>query len=730
MLVLSSLSSFNDACIEFGRAIGMWIIGMNIWTLVLLVAALVLDRLLSSRVSAGWRLGLYLVVFARLTLPVEWASPLAWTTGSDTPPMIRYFESVSNGDGAGVSASSEETGAALGVNKYSHELDFSWWMFVPFCYMSIMIVLTGRWISARIQLARVLRTSTPADEDLQHLARCRRLEVHETFGPAVVGLMRPRIVLPADLIRAVPQETLSTVLAHERAHLLRGDHLMSALIQIMTILAWPIFPLWIAATRVRRLMEIACDEHALRSTDHETRRAYGEQLIALATSTRAGFNAPAIGHLGLGGDLPARFRAMRFIGGRRWPRGFQALVTVCCSFVLIACATQHRPASSTSPGMLPETVTYLVEVRVYEGWLAHEKLSFDMRQTASSTLNAPPPSVHVTRAKNTLNESEFNSALADYQQKGEGIIMSPRVMTRPGQDAVITVGSMKNDADDPDDGSTTTIRVSPIVGGLRLEAKYTEFGVPIKNEAIAEKSGPISTGLQRITLQSGETFVAVATGFIGQDTRMVSYTVRTIQPGDDSNDGLVEVNPNERWNVSLIAFDTSDEIPNEFLGAVASRFDINLGTRGIAIGTKIDAEGAAQLQTWLWEHGRERMAQKTGSKTLPNLGAMTWDVPHMAFGGDDVEAHSLTLGLGRSLDEAVYLLYRVHGESDVDETLQLPLKVGESLVLVVPLVNDSGNRILILGRTRYTSTSITPQTADGVIRDAEDDDRPFVDGNN
>src|SRR5690606_13272730 len=122
-----------------------------------------------------------------------------------------------------------------------------------------------------------------------------------------------------------------------------------------------------------------------------------------------------------------------------------------------------------------------------------------------------------------------------------------------------------------------------------------------------------------------------------------------------------------------------------------------------------------------------RMGHKTGSKTLPNLGAMTWDIPHMAFGGDDVESHSLTLGLGRSIDEAVYLLYRVHSRPDVDETWQLTLNDGEALVFVVPLTNDSGFRVLILERTRYTSKSITPQAADGVIRDANEDERPFVD---
>lgn len=714
---LAALASVTEFLTDTGRALGAWVLWMNLWTLALLIAALMLDRLLARRLSAGWRLGLYLIVFARLALPVEWASPLAWTSSIEAPPTVHYYETLAGESSAASDRTSSATGAAIGTEHTTPAFNFSWWMLLPIGYSAIVLALCARWLTARVQLARMLRSTTPADGDLCSLARCRRVELHDSFGPAVVGLLRPRIVLPADLVRTTPRSTLATILAHERAHLLRGDHLMAAFTQLATIFAWPVLPLWFAAARIRRLMELACDERALASTDPDTRRAYGEQLLALATNARPGFASPAVGHLGLGGDLPARLRALKMIGARRWPRVLQAALIALSAGMLIACATHHRGALAAAPGAMPETVTYMVEVRVYNGWVKHEKLSFDLRQTANN--DSRPPSVHVNRSKNVLSAQEFTTALNEFQaREGASIMMSPRVMTLPGQQAMITVGTGPNSPDEPASGLTAVLRVSPVVGGLRLEAKYTEYGVPIDNDAVDETSGSISTGTQRLTLQSGETFFAVATGFIGQDSRMVSYTVRAITPGEDAI-----VDANERWNVLLIAYDTSEEIPADLLPAdAASRFTFDVADRRV-VGARLTEERATALGNWLQENGTLRMGMKPGYKTLPNLGAMTWDIPHMAFGGDSVEPHSLTLGLGRSIEEPVHMLFRVRsGAVDDDESWQTALHEDDHLTLIVPLANGEGTRVLFLSRERYESQrEVTPQTFD------IDDEGPQID---
>jgi beta-lactamase regulating signal transducer with metallopeptidase domain len=142
---------------------------------------------------------------------------------------------------------------------------------------------------------------------------------HERLGPLVAGLLRPRIVVPAVLADAPGAEALAWVLRHESAHIRRGDPLTSAAVQIVCILAWPVLPVWLAARRIRALMEQACDQRAVEGADGATRRRYGELLLALAESPRA--LGPV---LAFGSPLRGRLRALA--ARRRWPIAAQTAV--------------------------------------------------------------------------------------------------------------------------------------------------------------------------------------------------------------------------------------------------------------------------------------------------------------------------------------------------------------------------------------------------------------------
>jgi len=47
-------------------------------------------------------------------------------------------------------------------------------------------------------------------------------------GPAVVGVLRPRIVTPSDFETRFSEDERALILAHERTHLRRGDHIANA----------------------------------------------------------------------------------------------------------------------------------------------------------------------------------------------------------------------------------------------------------------------------------------------------------------------------------------------------------------------------------------------------------------------------------------------------------------------------------------------------------------------
>ncbi|THD60228.1 M56 family metallopeptidase [Phenylobacterium sp.] len=100
--------------------------------------------------------------------------------------------------------------------------------------------------------------------------------VSRDVGPAVVGLLRPHIVLPRWIAEASP-ETQALVLAHEQSHLDAKDAQVLA-IAILLIVAMPWnLPLWWQLRRLRFAIEVDCDARVLK-VGHDASR-YGETLI-------------------------------------------------------------------------------------------------------------------------------------------------------------------------------------------------------------------------------------------------------------------------------------------------------------------------------------------------------------------------------------------------------------------------------------------------------------------
>jgi TonB family protein len=104
--------------------------------------------------------------------------------------------------------------------------------------------------------------------------------------PATFGVLRPRIVLPADFDSRYSPAQQRLVLAHERVHLRRGDLWANALALLLLGLHW-FNPLALLAWRRFRLdQELACDAVVIAS-EPGARRAYGAALLKTPATAAA-----------------------------------------------------------------------------------------------------------------------------------------------------------------------------------------------------------------------------------------------------------------------------------------------------------------------------------------------------------------------------------------------------------------------------------------------------------
>jgi hypothetical protein len=109
-------------------------------------------------------------------------------------------------------------------------------------------------------------------------------------GPAVVGLLRPRIVVPRWVTRALPTHQ-SAVIAHEQSHLdARDPQLFTFALALLVFMPWNL-PLWWQLRRLRRAIEVDCDARVVAGGLDPAH--YGETLVTVGERQSAYVGAVA-----------------------------------------------------------------------------------------------------------------------------------------------------------------------------------------------------------------------------------------------------------------------------------------------------------------------------------------------------------------------------------------------------------------------------------------------------
>lgn len=156
----------------------------------------------------------------------------------------------------------------------------------------------------------------------------------ESTGPAVFGIMRPRVVLPRRLLNA-PEQLRSLVMQHEQAHIAALDPLLLISALLVTVLVPWNLPLWWQLRRLRFAVEVDCDARVLKRGADPV--SYGEALLAVG---RHDLEMP-LGAVALtepASQLERRIRIMMFVKPRH--RGLLAGAFFALAATSVACATQ------------------------------------------------------------------------------------------------------------------------------------------------------------------------------------------------------------------------------------------------------------------------------------------------------------------------------------------------------------------------------------------------------
>lgn len=118
------------------------------------------------------------------------------------------------------------------------------------------------------------RSLNPAPGGLQSLANqlgsrlklsvpLRLVSSHQVMAPVVVGWREPAVLLPSSSLESLSLQQTETVLAHELAHIQRGDYLVNLLQATVEALLFYHPAIWWVSRQIRREREHCCDDLAL-----------------------------------------------------------------------------------------------------------------------------------------------------------------------------------------------------------------------------------------------------------------------------------------------------------------------------------------------------------------------------------------------------------------------------------------------------------------------------------
>ena len=252
-----------------------------------LVLAVVILRLLLKKAPRAIICALWALVALRLLIPFSIESPLSLVPDPEPvqtqlvqqPQMTHSPEFLA---GAIVTEVAGSVGSAPAAEPLSVLPIVSW------IWLAGMAVMA---LYALVSYLLVLRKTKEGVEQEKGVWHCDRIG-----SPFILGIIRPRIYLPSDM----NSDDMPYVLAHERAHLKRMDHLWKPLGFLLLTVYWFNPVMWLAYILLCRDIELACDEKVLRQLGTEVKQDYSTALINCSVPRRLVSACPlAFGEVGV-----------------------------------------------------------------------------------------------------------------------------------------------------------------------------------------------------------------------------------------------------------------------------------------------------------------------------------------------------------------------------------------------------------------------------------------------
>lgn len=275
------------------------LLSLSLRGLVVFVLVYVFDEFFAARVSATgrrwWWIAVPLAFLVSIPLPVLPPSPTeipaGRTVGLDIlPPQIDFLtHSVTSR-----------------LDLIENNIGFCLWITGAAIYLLVILIQTQtvlrRWTRERLCTDSALLNLLEDCKQEAGITAPMGLVISDSIlAPAILGWLRPRILLPAGLVSLMPRSELRAVLFHELAHFRSLDIPLNWLFTLVRVIHWFNPAAHLAFLAWIRFREEAADEMAMIWMKESSGTAYGEALLQALRQTNG--SAPPFGALAIGESI-------------------------------------------------------------------------------------------------------------------------------------------------------------------------------------------------------------------------------------------------------------------------------------------------------------------------------------------------------------------------------------------------------------------------------------------
>ena len=352
------------------------VLDMSITASYVILAILVM-RLLLKKAPKKYSYALWAVAGFRLVCPISFQSVLSlfnlsmpnFETArqevfSQTEELLTYHDFVKERDPLDAIifySGSTESPAREVLNLPAHTPQvISTMQIITLLWMAGMIVLVLISIVNFLRLRHRLRFATRTGKNIWQSDAVR--------SPFVYGIVLPKIYLPYGL----DDQTTAYILAHERHHIKRLDHIVKLLAFAILTVHWFNPLCYLAFCLTGRDMEMSCDEYVL-SKKGINPTDYSRTLLSIASNKR--FPAPTPLAFGETGVAQRIKNILNWKKPALWITAVSLILTV---VLLICCAADPQQASNDIFGKSYVTVETITEPALYSGSTYGESIYFDI----------------------------------------------------------------------------------------------------------------------------------------------------------------------------------------------------------------------------------------------------------------------------------------------------------------------------------------------------------------